>query len=162
MDPAARPARVTVDHMLLKLGRYLRCLGLDADWDPQLTTHELIRRANAEGRVFVTRNRHLAHNYPRPLVWIGVASDDPVEQFHEVVRELDLDLTRHLFTRCVRCNEVLEEVADPRDVDASVSPVVLETYRSFFTCPHCGTLFWRGSHVRNTCRKLGLPDASEG
>jgi uncharacterized protein with PIN domain len=32
---------------------------------------------------------------------------------------------------------------------------------SFYTCPQCGTVFWKGSHVRNTCRKLRLPSAEE-
>ena len=37
-----------------------------------------------------------------------------------------------------------------------VHPNVYAHYQEFTTWPHCGTVFWKGSHVRNTCRKPGL------
>ena len=36
--------RFMVDHMLIKLGKYLRILGYDAAWDDGVRTHELILR----------------------------------------------------------------------------------------------------------------------
>ena len=60
------PVRFVVDHMLVKLGKYLRILGYDAAWDPAVRTHELIQRANVEGRIFLTRNGRLPEQYPRP------------------------------------------------------------------------------------------------
>jgi uncharacterized protein with PIN domain len=44
----------------------------------------------------------------------------------------------------------------PRFLAARVVEAVRARHRLFFTCPSCGTVFWRGSHVENTCRKLGL------
>ena len=55
----------------------------------------------------------------------------------------------------------LAEIADPGAVRGRVPGAVLERYRRFFECPACGTLFWKGTHVENTCRKLGVEDASE-
>ena len=86
--------------MLIKVGRYLRCLGHDADWRGDESTQDLIRRANAEGRVFVTRNTRIEANYPRPAVLVRVLEHDPVAQLHEVVRALDLDTETFLFSRC--------------------------------------------------------------
>jgi uncharacterized protein with PIN domain len=40
--------RFLVDNMLYKLGRYLRCMGLDATWDATAAWADLVRRANAE------------------------------------------------------------------------------------------------------------------
>ena len=141
---------------LIKLGKYLRILGYDAEWDPSVRTHELIRAANAEGRVFLTRNRRLPDQYPLPDSVITLRSTDPVEQLSEVVSRMDLDPGQSLFSKCIRCNVRLEVVKDKSRIESAVHPNVIRRYDEFFTCPRCGTVFWKGSHVRNTQRKLGL------
>jgi uncharacterized protein len=144
-----------VDHMLIKLGKYLRILGYDAVWDNGLRTHELILRANAEGRVFLTRNTRL-DQYPVPGRSVLLASTDPVEQLRQVAAEFELDLAVGLFSRCIRCNVRLDTVADKSTIEARVHPNVYSRHEAFYTCPNCGTVFWKGSHVANTVRKLGL------
>jgi len=62
-----------------------------------------------------------------------------------------------LFSRCIRCNVELGAVKDKQAVAERVHPNVLSRHERFFACPRCGTIFWHGSHVANTCRKLGLP-----
>jgi uncharacterized protein len=151
--------RFMVDHMVIKLGKYLRILGYDAAWDPALRTHELILRANAEARVFVTRNKHLPYQYPAPARVLVLPSTDPAEQLRQVVARFALDPRGLLFTKCIRCNVLLEPVADKREIEARVHPNVFARFEQFFRCPSCGTVFWKGSHVRNTCRKLGLEEA---
>jgi len=151
--------RFMVDHMLIKLGKYLRILGYDADWDLQLRTHELIQRANAEGRVFVTRNMRLHDQYPQPERMVAIASTDPVAQLQQVVQEAGLDVRARLFSKCIRCNIALENVASKEEIRENVHPNVYRQFDAFYRCPSCGTVFWKGSHVRNTCRKLGLAPA---
>jgi len=153
--------RFTVDHMVIKRGKYLRIAGFDAEWDLGLRTHELSQRANAEGRVFLTRNRRLGINYPVPSRVVVLESPDPVRQLQTVVAALGLDPQADLFVRCIRCNVVLDPVPDKAAIRARVHPNVFARYARFFTCPRCGTVFWRGSHVRNTCRKLGLAAPGE-
>lgn len=160
-DVATQPRRLTVDHMLAKVARYLRCLGHDAELRPGETTQELIRRANAEGRVFVTRNTRIEENYPVPRSCVRVRSNDPVEQLREVVRELELDVETWLFSRCIVCNLLLTPVDDRESIRARVPERVFDRYERFWTCASCGTVFWKGSHVRNTCAKLGLRDVSD-
>ena len=62
-DPGERP-RFMLDHMVVRLGKYLRVIGYDAEWDLGLRTHELIQQANAAGRIFVTRNSHITEQFP--------------------------------------------------------------------------------------------------
>lgn len=145
-----------VDHMVRKLGKYLRILGYDADWDPRLRTHELIEKANREHRIFLTRNRRLPHNYPLPERTVLLQSTDPVRQFEQVIETCRLDSRGRLFSRCIRCNVALEPVPDKTTVRDRVHPNVYQRYNRFYTCPRCATVFWKGSHVRNTCRKLGI------
>jgi uncharacterized protein with PIN domain len=111
--------------------------------------------------VFVTRNTRLAENYPRPDRFVLVREADPVAQLHEVVRALGLDVETRLFSRCIRCNLLLRPVVDLEEVRSRVPERVFERYERFWTCTGCGTVFWKGTHVRNTCAKLGLRDASE-
>lgn len=149
--------RFTMDHMLVRLGKYLRIAGFDADWRPSVRTHELIRIANEEGRVFVTRNQRIEQEYPQPVHLLRVHSDHSDRQFKELIGRLGLDPCARLFSRCIRCNVELETVPDKERVRERVATGVYASQDRFWTCPRCGTVFWHGSHVRNTCRKLGLP-----
>ena len=149
--------RFTVDHMLIKLGKYLRILGFDADWNPGLRTHELILHANREHRFFLTRNRHIGAQYPEPDRVLVLDNDQSSAQFEKVVSQLNLETGAGLFSLCIRCNQRLNLVGDKQTIREKVHPNVFSTYEHFYTCPACGTVFWHGSHVRNTCRKLGLP-----
>jgi uncharacterized protein with PIN domain len=156
-DPSPR---FLVDGMLVRLGKYLRCLGFDAEWERGAGSRALVRRARAEERVFLTRNTRLGTEIVPPPRWLALAGEDPVAQVGEVALALGLALEERLFTRCIRCNVALV-AARPEEVAARVLAPVRARHRLFFTCPRCSTVFWRGSHVANTCRKLGLEPPRE-
>lgn len=153
--------RFMTDHMLIKLGKYLRILGYDAAWDTSARTHDLIQRANEEDRIFLTRNTRLADEYPAAERVLTVSSADAAEQLHAIVAACRLDVGRYLFSRCVRCNVELLEVPKKEDIASKVQPNVFARYDRFYTCPGCETVFWMGSHVRRTCRKLKIPAPAE-
>jgi uncharacterized protein with PIN domain len=148
--------------MVVRTGKYLRVIGYDAEWISGVRTHELIRRANAEGRVFVTRNRRLPDQYPRPDRVLTLIETDPVEQFYTIVKAYDLHPLERLFSKCIRCNVALTPVIDKTVIRDRVHPNVYARFDRFYTCPSCGTVFWKGSHVRNTCAKLRLPLPADG
>jgi hypothetical protein len=149
------PPRFLVDGMVVRLGKYLRCLGYDAEWERGAGTRALVRRARAEERFFLTRNTRLPGEIEPPPRWLALASADPVEQLREVAHATGLDLAARLFTRCIRCNVELRAARED-EVAERVPEVVRARHSAFFTCPSCGTVFWHSSHVENTCRKLGL------
>lgn len=153
--------RFECDAMLVKLARYLRCLGYDATWDLEAPLARRIDRADREGRVFLTRSRRLEHQEQLPHRLVVLASEDPVEQVRELVASVGLDPEAQLFTRCIRCNVELGVLVKDDALRVRVHAATFASYERFFGCPSCGTVFWKGSHVRNTCRKLGLRDASE-
>ena len=159
-SPDAFPASVrpcfVVDSSAIKLGKYLRCLGYDAVWDDRAPTRELARRADPEGRVLLTRFTRLDEEVPRPKLCVELRSEDPREQLEQVIAECGLDPRRWLFTRCIGCNVELERVSNRESVRHRVPLGVFERYQELFTCPRCGTVFWLGTHVLNTCRKLGI------
>lgn len=148
--------RLLLDRMLIRLGKYLRIIGCDAAWDSGLGAADLLARAQSEGRRILTSNKRLAEAAPDGLSVLLVEAIDPVFQFHRVVAELGLDPQVRLFSRCIRCNVELVEIHDRADLAGRVDVRVLARQQLFFTCPACHTVFWYGSHVQNTCRKLGL------
>ncbi|MFC1461900.1 Mut7-C RNAse domain-containing protein, partial [Verrucomicrobiota bacterium] len=148
MKPCVPEIRFMVDHMVIKLGKYLRILGYDAFWDKKIRTHELITRANAESRVFLTRNTHLGEQYPNPVAAFVLKQTDSVEQVRAVVLEFQLDMRARLFSKCIRCNVMLVPVKDAETVRPLVHPNVFARHREFFSCPKCHTVFWKGSHER--------------
>jgi uncharacterized protein with PIN domain len=155
----AAPPRFLVDHMLIKLGKYLRIVGLDAAYVGGVRTHELIARANEERRAFLTRNTRLADQYPPADRVLVLREVDPVAQLAAVLEAFGVDPHAGLFSRCIRCNVELEELAELAELGddaAHVPPRVRARHERFWRCPACATVFWRGTHVENTCRKLGL------
>lgn len=156
MVPGAIQPRFACDAMLIKLARYLRVLGYDARWDLDAPIADYLERADHEQRIFLTRSQRLEHQRRLPQRFMLIASDDPVEQLRQVVRSLELDPHAHLFTRCIRCNVELAVIEKNAELAARVPARTFEAYSQFFTCPCCATVFWKGAHVRNTCRKLGL------
>jgi len=156
-EPTPPAPAFMMDHMLIRTGKYLRICGFDAEWQRGVRTHELIRRANAEERVFVTRNRHIGDSYPAPRALLVLTTADPVAQFREILAACHLDPRPGLFRKCIRCNRWLKPLADRELARGRVPPDVLKRQKRFWSCPACGTVFWHGGHVRNTCRKLGLP-----
>jgi uncharacterized protein with PIN domain len=154
--------RFQVDAMLVKLGKYLRCLGYDAAWDERASTRDAARQAETDGRVLVTRNTRLGEEIPSPALAVVLSDDDPVRQLAILIEEFGLETHTRLFTRCIRCNVPLEPCTDATLLRERVPANVLRLYRAFYHCPACSTVFWKGSHVRNTCRKLGLEPPEEG
>lgn len=161
MELAPHKYSFLIDHMLIKLGNYLRILGYDAQWDTTLRTHELILLANVQNRIFITRNTRLAHQYPAVNHALILRSSNPVEQLMEIISEMQLDTKSFLFSKCVKCNVTLDIVSDKKQIADKVHPNVYNRYETFYTCPECSTVFWKGGHVRNTCRKLGISTPSD-
>src|SRR5581483_9576719 len=142
----AREPRFFADAMLGGLVRWLRVLGVDVDYDPAVHDPELVRRAAADERWILTRDRKLVERRlaRRHLL---VASERVDEQLRQVLDTFGLrPRAERLLTRCLRCNALLAEL-DPAEAAALVPPFVLRTQTSFRRCPRCGRVYWRATHA---------------
>lgn len=139
-----RQVRFVLDGHLGRLARHLRLLGFDTSYSTEASDHQLVQSSTTEHRILLTRDvdllKHSAvtHGY-------YVRSTDPTQQMVEVVRRFHLSDRLQPFTRCLRCNDLLEE-ASPDQVRRLAPPRVLELHDEFRHCPGCDRLFWRGSH----------------
>lgn len=88
------------DEMLSRLGRWLRAAGYDtAIAEGGLSDAEIVARCAAEGRILVTRDRHLgAHAQARVHV-IRLAEDSTETQARSLRAALGIDWNYAPFTR---------------------------------------------------------------
>jgi len=142
-SPRRPPLGLLADCMLGRLARWLRLLGYDTAYENDATDHELAHRARAEGRMLLTRDRQLADR--RGLETLFIHAQELELQVQEVRDALGPPVDPSL-SRCSVCNVVLEDVAAENVVDR-VPRYVLRTQTEFRRCPHCGRVYWSGSHV---------------
>lgn len=152
MGRKALKTRFIADSMLGKLTKWLRLTGVDVEYDKNIADDVLIRRASSEDRVILTRDRSIEKRKDAKdclLIW----SDHLAEQIIEFIRVFEIDTLGSAFTRCIRCNVLLEEVSKISLAD-KVPAYVWETQNEFRRCNSCGRIYWAGTHRENAERFL--------
>ena len=160
-----RQVRFVLDNHLGKLAKYLRLLGFDSLYRNDYHDKELAQISVAERRILLTRDRDLLRRKEITHAYF-VQATDPQEQLTEVVASLDLSGAAKPFSRCLRCNDLLEPVAREAVIErlparvresygmASANDKVQSTKHralsnssnEFHLCPKCQRLYWKGSH----------------
>jgi len=152
-----RQVRFVLDGHLGTLARYLRLLGFDTAYARSASDRQLIRLANTEGRILLTRdvgllkNRAVTHGH-------FVRSDLPRQQVLDVVNRFQLAGRLRPYSRCLACNEVLEPVAKEA-IAHRLPPLTRQYVDESRTCPGCGKDYWRGAHAAGLDRILAAVGA---
>ena len=136
--------------MLGTLAKWLRILGYDTLFDPDIDDHQLVRLARAEDRLILTRDRELARR--RGVRVLLIADERLDDQIQQVLADLDLEPDRS-FSRCPVCNEPLVAI-DRETARSRVPAYVARTQRTFRSCPICQRVFWRGTHWQRINEQL--------
>jgi uncharacterized protein len=150
--------RLLCDEMLGRLARWLRLLGLDVAYVQHVDDAELLRLADAEDRLLLTRDEALATR-AGPERALRVRTLEPDAQLREVALALGLRPDPGLLlSRCSLCNTSLAPVTRAQ-AEGSVPPAVLASHDQFWTCPGCLKFYWRGTHTARIEEVLrGLPE----
>ncbi len=149
--PPLRETRFILDGHLHTLARRLRMLGFDTDYQPNRDDSRLARESRDRSRILLTRDRGLLM---RNQVTHGlyVRSTDPDEQLIQILERLDLFDSIRPFTRCIRCNGLIEKLDldsnGRRLVAEKVPPGVREWCNDYRICRGCGRIYWKGSHFK--------------
>jgi uncharacterized protein len=157
--------RFVSDAMLGKLTKWLRVMGFDVSYDAKSTDAQLLRCAEADDRILLTRDRRLMA-CRGSVQRLYIESDYYHQQVGQVVQTFDLAQNIQAFTRCIRCNAPLNTIAKPAVV-TKVPAYVYATQMTFKHCPLCDQVFWGGTHRDNMSRQLQvmlqdlLPHTSE-
>jgi uncharacterized protein with PIN domain len=148
---AATPIFIA-DAPLGRLVTWLRLLGHDTVYAPELEPVPLCRRALAEGRIVLTRNTRLA-SHPPPPRCVLVTDDEFRAQLRQVIDACHLTAAPAFLRRCARCNTPLDAL--PRDAArARVPPYVWATQPCFAHCPSCDRVYWPATHVERMRREI--------
>jgi len=136
--------KFVADGHLGKLARNLRLLGFDVMSPTPAEDQRLLEFMQHENRALLTRDRRLLMH---AVVRDGFCprSPYPDEQTVEVVRRFQLSNSVSPFSRCLRCNGLLQEVAKA-DAIKDLEPLTRIYYERFRRCKDCGQIYWRGSH----------------
>jgi uncharacterized protein len=150
--PAAERTFIA-DMMLGKLAKWMRILGYDVEYFPEIGDEDLIERAEATGRLILTRDTLLVRRRRVRGRHYFVRGDDWREQLRQVVAAFPPAPPDRLLCRCLRCNAPLAEI--PREeVRGKVPPYVHETQEEFATCPSCGRIYWGATHRDKVAEQL--------
>jgi uncharacterized protein with PIN domain len=148
--------RFIVDHNVGKLARLLRMMGFDSLFFDGDDDSRMVLRALSENRVILTRDTGIME---RRVVRTGrlravlIESEEPERQMRQLMEILDLKEQMSPFTRCLECNQSLED-RRPDEVEGRVPPYVFRTQCHYMECPGCHRIYWRGTHWQAMMRKL--------
>jgi hypothetical protein len=141
-----REIKFILDVHLGKLAKYLRLFGFDTFYRKDYDDNEIIRLALSDKRIILTRDIDLLKN---KLVTHGywVRSQIPMKQLNEVIQRFDLKNEFRIFTRCIECNGLIDQVSK-QEILPRLLPMTRRYYRKFFRCTDCDRIYWQGSHYK--------------
>jgi uncharacterized protein with PIN domain len=144
--------RFVADTMLGKLTKWLRVIGFDVRYNAETTDAQLLRCAEADDRILLTRDHNLIACC-RSAQRLYIESDYYHHQVRQVVQAFNLAHNIQAFTRCIRCNAPFHTIAKPAVVKR-VPAYVYATQMTFKYCAPCDHLYWGGTHRDNMSRQL--------
>lgn len=136
------PAFIADCH-LGKLAKYLRLMGFDTLYFPQIDDNRLIDIANEEDRIILTRDKALSQRKGAPVLFL-----EPVEtraQLQYLVNRFHLREHPAPFSRCIVCNTPLEAIDKEKILDR-VPEKVGRCFNYFEYCGVCDRVYWHGDH----------------
>lgn len=145
-----RDPRFIADVMVGRLARWLRILGFDVLYSNRYEDDEIIRIADADSRLVLTRDRRLASRISDHSILIE--ADDIDAQILQVVEHAGIR-EFHPFRRCIACNSLLTPV-DKESVFHRIPHYVYWTQEQFAECSACHRIYWRGTHSDKMMKKL--------
>ena len=145
------------DRTVGKLSRWLRILGYDTLYLPQLLPAGLLREGRRQGRIILTRNTRIFRAKDAPA-FIFIQHDQFRAQLKQVVETLQLDPVQAVLSRCIECNQALQPI-EKDQVQDKVPTYVWQTQTAFRRCPACRRIYWGATHrehVLAELKQLGL------
>ncbi|NEV64446.1 Mut7-C RNAse domain-containing protein [Thiorhodococcus minor] len=153
--------RFIADAHLGALARRLRMLGFDTLWENDIGDAVLARQAAEQRRILLSRDRALLM---RRQVSEGcyIRQQKVSDQLRALIERLRLCDRIAPFTRCMRCNGLLQPLSHA-DAQTALPPSLRGRQLAVWRCAGCGRAYWRGSHwqaMRRQIQRL-CPDAAD-
>jgi len=129
-----------VDGTLGRLAKWLRIVGFDTEYP---------RSAPSEGRYFVT-----TREIEGGTRVVKITAERPLEQLKQVIEQTGVSVdSDRFFSLCLICNLPVKEVQKEL-VTGRVPEEIFAEKSEFHECPGCGRIYWEGSHLDRTKKRL--------
>lgn len=132
------------DSMLGRLAKWLRIIGYDTIYYPEIDDREFVNIALKEDRFILTRDTLLVKR-KNVKNYLLVEGNHFRGQLCFIVKRLKLDPNAEILPRCIRCNILLKGV-NKGDISLLVPDYVFETQDIFKICQTCKKVYWGGTH----------------
>ena len=147
------PPRLLADEMVGSLARYLRMMGCDTEYAQGWSDDEIVRRARAEDRVVVTRDRQLSQRAVKAVLLTSPRLEDQVRAAWSAFPELSTEVR---FERCTLCNGILRlfPVHGPGVAGDGIPWDRVVAGLPLYRCSTCEHVYWDGTHTAEVRRRL--------
>ncbi|MCD6559875.1 hypothetical protein DRN43_04975 [Thermococci archaeon] len=133
-------AKFIADLMLGRLSRWLRLYGYDTLYGVK-DDDEILRIAEKEGRIILTRDEDLAKRARRVILIKSNNFEEQVKQLMELGFEFNELFPEN--ARCPKCNGLIKRV-NKEEIENRVPEGVYKKYTEFYICTKCGQVYWPG------------------
>jgi uncharacterized protein with PIN domain len=142
------------DAMLGRLARWLRFMGFDTLYYPDIDDKMLIKIARRDDRWLLTRDTRLIKI--RGLSkYLLLKENDSIEQLKEVMNAFKLRKNKRV-RRCVKCNGILNRIKKKTAIKDLVPDFVYHNFSRFYKCNECNKIYWEGSHLKSFTEMVDL------
>jgi uncharacterized protein with PIN domain len=139
--------KFAVDCMLGKLAKWLKILGFDTLFFSRIEDDKLLRVAEQDERVLLTRDTGL-YQRASHIQALFIESEDWRKQMDQVLDTFELRKKTRPYSRCIECNQTLKKISKDKAKNL-VTPFIYETAEGFALCPLCSRIFWKGTHQQD-------------
>jgi uncharacterized protein with PIN domain len=149
--PPFENLKFITDASLERLAKWLRLLGYDTVVFTKEAGRNLLRQADAEGRIVLTRRKDMTERQFSGILFL-ITDTDVGSQLNNVIERYSLNTdSQKMFGICLECNEKLNPVGR-EEVRDLVPQYVFENCTEYNQCPRCRKIYWMGTHQRNALR----------
>jgi uncharacterized protein with PIN domain len=143
--------RFITDASLSRLAKWLRILGYDTAVFTKEAGRDLLRLADAEDRIVLTRRRDMTERQFSGNLFL-ITDIKVGGQLNSVIEKFSLKIDRkHMFGICLECNKKLHPV-EKEVIRDLVPPYVFESCDQYNQCPRCSKIYWMGTHPKNALK----------
>lgn len=145
-----REQKFIADKMYRKLSRWLRILGYDTFFDPEINDSEILTIASSEKRILITRDENLEQKAKKMKIQAintdGKTIEERLVKLHKLTG-IELSLPKEILSRCTFCNNKIKAI-DKEEVLDRIFDGTEKQYDDFWICTNekCKQIFWRGPH----------------
>ena len=136
--------------MLGNLARKLRILGYDSKYESSIEDSELIKFAENQRRVIVTKDENLCKSAEKidGITTVLIRGNDEIEQIIQIAKKIGLSnfVLDTNSSRCVNCNGKIEAIEKIRIME-KVPLRIYERQEKFWSCKGCKKIYWEGTHL---------------